>query len=96
VPFPTVPVVEHLALPSLASRTMCLTRLSDDPNDQYNRLRVERDGYQESMIELVDEQVSSLSESAETTHINDKLLLTLEDARWLRDALIEILGEEDK
>jgi hypothetical protein len=94
VPFPKVCLAGPIFLPSLAPRPTCLTRLSDDPTDQHNRFRVERDdGW--DMIEVVDEQVSSRAATAQITHINDKLLLTPEDARWLRDALTEILGEDE-
>jgi len=80
--------------PSNSGRPRCLILPSDDPTEAPFRLRVEREEPWGDLIELVDEPMSSRSEQAQATGLNGRVMMTLSEARWVRDALCQMLGPE--
>lgn len=72
-------------------RCRCFTRMSDDPKDPNYRLRVEEDL---GVVEIVDEALTSSSATAQLTGLNGRVLMTLTEAAFVRDALCELLGTE--
>ena len=86
-------------VPSLAPPTgppekpFFLVLPSDDLTVKPYRVRVERD-YGSGLIEIVDEAMTSRSPQAQPTGRNGGVLLTIEEARWVRAALNELLDDD--
>lgn len=64
-----------------------------DPTEGPYQLRVEWDAEDSSLIEIADEKVTSRQAHAQIVlGVGQVICLTRKDARWLRDALTEVLA----
>ena len=75
--------------------------ISTDPKDgdakgNPYRLRLEDDYPEGRLIDLVDESITSRSDTAQVTDVNESMVLNEEQALWLYTSLGELLRQRGK
>lgn len=82
-------------VPSLRSRVEALPwksyRMSDDPMTPNLRLILDADV---GIVTLYEADMTSRSDTAQETERHDKIVMSPDDARWLRDQLVALLESE--
>ena len=82
-------------VPSLRSRVEGLPwksyRMSDDPMTPNLRLILDADV---GIVTLYEADMTSRSDTAQETERHDKIVMSPDDARWLRDQLVALLESE--